>query len=254
MNWHPTDEDLILHFYGESPAAGGARIERHLSACVRCREAWTDLGETMQLVDSATTPEPDAGFERVVWARVAAELPSARRPRWSWSQLIPAAGLAAAVVALVAVSAAWQATLPAEPRLAGAARGDTTSLAERVLLTALDSHFEQAEMLLVELMNTPDAEETELAFERTAADDLVSSGRLYRVTAQESGDLGLVHMLDDLESVLVDVARAPDTLNLDDLHSLRSRIDDEGLLFKVRAVTNDIRGRQDTFTTHEGPL
>jgi hypothetical protein len=72
---------------------------------------------------------------------------------------------------------------------------------------------------------------------------------LYRVTARQTGDLQFAQMLEDLESVLVEVARGPDTMSPDDLKSLRTRIQNEGLLFKVRAVTNEIHDRQRDFWT-----
>jgi hypothetical protein len=50
-------------------------------------------------------------------------------------------------------------------------------------------------------------------------------------------------MLDDLEPVLVEVARSPVRLDQQDRDWLRTRIDDDNLLFKVRAVTSDIRER-----------
>ena len=94
-----------------------------------------------------------------------------------------------------------------------------------------------------------------MAFERATADDLVASGRLYRATAEQAGHVQMAHMLDDLESVLVDLARSPDKLERQALESLRTRIDDDDLLFKVRAVASEIRGRQQNPTTvSEGPL
>jgi hypothetical protein len=51
-------------------------------------------------------------------------------------------------------------------------------------------------------------------------------------------------MLDDLESVLVDVSRGPDRMEGKALASLRKRIEGSDLLFKVRAVTDDIHRRQ----------
>jgi hypothetical protein len=39
--------------------------------------------------------------------------------------------------------------------------------------------------------------------------------------------------------VLVEVARSPEQMDSATVRSLRERIDDEGLLFKVRAVTTD---------------
>ena len=83
----------------------------------------------------------------------------------------------------------------------------------------------------------------------------MASGRLYRMTAEQIGKQHLAAMLEDLEPVLVEVARSPEKVNRNDLKSLRSQIDDEGLLFKVRAVTNEIRERQqEIITTHEGSL
>jgi hypothetical protein len=42
----------------------------------------------------------------------------------------------------------------------------------------------------------------------------------------------------------VEVATAPDTADRRSVDFLRSRIEDDVLLFKVRAVATDIRGRQ----------
>jgi hypothetical protein len=114
---------------------------------------------------------------------------------------------------------------------------------ERVLFTALDEHLQQAEALLVEVRNAPDRDS--LSLERTTAEDLVSAGRLYRQTAEYTGQAGVVRMLDDLEPVLVEVARSPQRIGEQDRQWLRTRIDDDNLLFKVRAIATDIRERSD---------
>ena len=265
MSWHPTEDDLILHFYGEEPD-DAARLDAHLHACPSCHDAWMDLRETLSLVDSATVPEPPDGFERVMWAKVQQALPvvAPARSFWSWRQWAATTALAALVVAVVAVT---MRTRPATPVTTNAqapvigvgvqpavAIGSETRTRERVLLTALDGHFEQTELLLTELLNAPDAG-GEFDYERMTADDLVASGRLYRITAEQIGKQHLANMLDELEPLLVEVARSPEKVNRKDLKSLRSQIDGEGLLFKVRAVTNEIRERQqEIITTHEGSL
>lgn len=267
-HWHPTEEDLILHVYGEPDprhprdardAASDEtdEIDAHVASCAACRAIWSELRETLTLVDAANVPEPDEGFERVMWARVEAALP-ARPPAawWRIRQLVPVAGLTAVVVAAVVAGYTWRGG-PTTPAIGPAAASSaaevrTQHTRERVLLTALDDHFEQTQMLLVELLNAPDTNRTDLQFERTTADDLVASGRLYRVTARQTGDMQFAQMLEDLESVLVEVARSPDTMSTGDLKSLRARIEDEGLLFKVRAVTNEIHDRQkDLWTSTE---
>ena len=84
---------------------------------------------------------------------------------------------------------------------------------------------------------------TGFGLERVTADDLLAAGRLYRQTAEYTGHQALVRMLEDLEPVLVEVARGPDRIDDRDRQWLRHRIDDDNLLFKVRAVSNDVRGR-----------
>jgi hypothetical protein len=263
VTWHPTDDDLVLHFYGEGAEVDEPTLERHLASCEACHMAWSTLQQTMRMVDAADVPEPDPGFERVMWARVQQALPD-RRARiswWSWRGFAPVAGLVVVIIMAFTVGrmwSRWQQTPGPAPATASAratAAADAGAARERVLLTALGDHFEQSKVLLVELMNAPDAGHIDFGYERAAAGDLVMSSRLYRQTAQQNGDVRLAQVLEDLESVLVEVARSPDTVDRKDFEALRARIDSEGLLFKVRAVSNDIQQRQNhSSTVTEGEL
>ena len=77
----------------------------------------------------------------------------------------------------------------------------------------------------------------------------VAAGRLYKATAEQNGDGQLAAVLEDLERVLVDVAAGPDQMNKKDLKSLRARIEDDSLLFKVRALTTAVREREKALST-----
>lgn len=248
MTPHVTDDELILHFYGEAPREA-LRIDGHLGECDHCRANWTALQRTMQMVDSADVDEAPAGFERVMWARVRPALPQ-RAPKtawWSPRLWAPVAGLAAVIAVAFAGGRLWPKAVPATPVANEAADAKTTR--ERVLLTALRDHFEQTENLLVELKNTPDAADIDLSSEQTTARDLVAAGRLYRETATQNGDLELTTVLDDLERVLVDVAGSGEHVTPNDLKSLRARMEDDNLLFKVRALTGAVREREKTLST-----
>jgi hypothetical protein len=265
MHWHPSEDDLILHFYGEGQPDSEPRIDDHLRSCASCRAAWSELSGTLKLVDAARLPEAPSGFEGVMWARVEQALmrvPVAPRRSFWTTRLVPVGALAALVVAAVTlgvlslrrpVTTGVPAT-GASGSASTAAKPDYTR--ERMLLTALDDHFEQTEVLLVELLNAPEGGGSDLDFERTTADDLVASGRLYRISAERTGHLHVAQMLEDLEPVLVEVARSPKKFDKSDFKFLRSRISDEGLLLKVRAVGSEIRERrQDLNTvTNEGGL
>ena len=248
MTWHPSDEDLILHFYGESGADGARRVDEHLGECAACQAVWTELGETMKLVDRASMPEPGPAFERVMWARVQQSLPPRRQSPWAIRVLLPLA--ATILISAGAGGYLWRA-LHRAPATAGTPVAASTpptartkaTLGERVLLTALDDHFQQTQTLLIELKNAPD-DTTDLAFERAAADDLVASGRLYRIMARQNGDAQMAQMLDDLEAVLLDVARSRDQAAAGDMKALRARIESQDLLFKVRSATTQVHNRQ----------
>lgn len=248
MTWHPSEDDLVLHFYGEHRASEAQRVIEHLETCAPCRASWMDLGDTLKLVDAVPAPEPGPEFERLMWARVQQALPKPRTSWWSVARLLPLAAAAAVVVVSgVAGTRFWMA------RHAPIATAPSTTAAsasrERVLLAALGEHFETTQTLLVELMDAPgeggsESATADFSFERATASELVSSGRLYRVTARQNGDVRFARMLDDLEPVLVDVARSPEHMNRNDLQSLRARIDEASLLFKVRALSSEIRDRE----------
>jgi len=169
-------------------------------------------------VDAAAVPEPPADFERVMWARVQGAidgLAAPRTPWWAPRFWMPAATLAAVFVAMFMVGRMWPIAGVTTPDVT--ASGDNQS--ERALQVAMDDHLERSELL-----------------GRATADDLLSSSRLYRQTATQSGNVQLAAMLEDLERVLVEIARAPDDLKREDLDTLRSRIKQDDLIFKVRVV------------------
>ena len=237
---HSTDDELILHFYGEHTPADRARIDAHLGSCAECQSLWDDIGRTLTAVGDADVPEPPAHFERVMWARVSAALPPRTSP-WSWRALVPLTSFGALAIAL---ALGGRTTAPEAPAVETAQAtpspdAEAFEARERALFTALDGHLAQTEMLLIELMNGPDPATSDFGFARTTAEDLVASGRLYRATAVSTGHRRVAAVLEDLEPVLVEVARSPEQVDSATVRSLRERIDDDGLLFKVRAVTTD---------------
>ncbi|MEO7192473.1 MAG: hypothetical protein ABI051_15575 [Vicinamibacterales bacterium] len=246
MTTHPTEDELIQHGSDDLPADAAAEIGVHLGSCEPCRAICEEVRAVLRLAEATPVPEPGDGFEARMWLRIAPQL---RRPDegWHWQQFAAMAGWAALVAAIAGLTVMSRG--PQKIPTAVAAEQSAPTAPERVLLTALDEHFTQTELLLVELLNAPDTTGDSLQFERAAAGDLVASGRLYRETAQETGQQGFADILDDLEPVLVDVARSPAASGSRDLDAWRARIEDAGLLFKVRAATNEVKERRDPLAT-----
>jgi hypothetical protein len=119
---------------------------------------------------------------------------------------------------------------------------------DRILLVAVGDHLEKSQMVLMELVNAApekgDKEEVNIASEQERAEDLLSSNRLYRMTAQEIGDKKMANVLDELERVLIEIAHEPAKVNSDELKDLQRRIEAQGVLFKVRVVGANIRDQK----------
>jgi hypothetical protein len=242
---HLTEDDLVLHYYGELDSAAAAETAAHLRECAACRQSLAKLQRVFAMVDAAADAAVNEGFERTVWARLQPAIERAPGGWASWLLLSPArvAWLAAVVIL---VGAAFFAGRLSQPPRTPAADAVTASkdLRERVLLAALPEHLDRSQMMLVDLVSAEDARDVDVPAERVRAEQLLSSNRLYRQTAVDTGNLALAQVLDDLEQVLVDVAASPDRVSADDLAAMRDRIDDKGLLLKVRVLSSEVQKRQ----------
>lgn len=249
LNAHVTDDDLVLLFFGELPDDERMQVEGHLEGCGPCRAESQALARTLHLAGSVRTPDPGSDFEARMWTRLRPQLITRG---WGTGSVVGLGVWAASVAAIVAGTWMWSQQTPAlAPTVTAVAE---ENVQERVLLTAVDAHLAQAEVLFVELLNAPSNEPDAMAYARVTADDLVSSGRLYRETARATGDTPVATVLDDLEAVLVEVARGPDEPRALDILALQGRIEADDLLFKVRAVALDIKDRQSRMLSGEGAL
>ena len=243
---HLTDDDLVLHYYGELSGAEEAETSRHIASCAECHAKLRRLQRVLATVDerAIAMPELPDHFERTVWARLQPNLVRERRGWLSWFVLSPArlAWVAGIVILVAAAFVAGRMTPRSETTVAGTpvpAAGD--GLRERILLVDLGDHLEQSQMMLVELVSA--GGET-VKDERRRAEQLVAANRLYRQTAMSTGDSAIADLLDELERILVDVAASPEQASARDLEDVRRRIESGSLLFKVRVVSSELRQRQ----------
>jgi hypothetical protein len=105
-------------------------------------------------------------------------------------------------------------------------------------------------MVLMEIANAEpedaSVKQVNLSSQRRRAEELLDENRLYRQTALQEGDTGIANVLDELERVLLDVAHSPGNVTPAQFKSIRQRIDDDGLLFKVRVLTQEIERRENS--------
>lgn len=241
MNTHLTEDELILHYYGETERTDVERVESHLTSCAECRFANQQLRQVMTLVDSAAPVEAPPGFERVAWARLEPSLDS-NKSAWKtffWFPQWALAGGVAALVLVAFVAGRVSSVNPSSGSIAGSALIDP----DRVLQAEVGDHLDRTTMMLVELANAETDHADVLAGEQPRAVDLVAANRLIRQSAEQSGDVLIADVLEDLERVLMEIANAPMDASSNDLTDLQSRITDEDLLFRLRVIAAEMRQR-----------
>lgn len=233
----PSEEDLIMHFYGEKPET----LEALHDPEVRAR--YEEIARLLDSVPQPAVPGRPATYGAEVWARLAPRLGAPqlepRAPRRWWQgfsgSLAPRWALAGAAAALlVAVGfLAGRFGAPPSPAPAQGPQGLSAEARQRILSGTVAAHLEGSERLLLERVNRPAAAEVDLEGEREWAEALLATNRLYRRAAREAGQRRVAALLDELEPILLDLAHEggdpmPATL--------------EETLFKLRVVSGRLEG------------
>jgi hypothetical protein len=240
---HKTEEELIAYRDGETKER--AAIAAHLRECAQCRAEMEQIEKVYAAMSAAAVPEPGEEFERRVWQKVAVRLED-RRARW-WEGLLEPRRLAlvGAVAALVLLAFyLGRKTGTGGP---GIEQAEAGKVRERVLVVAVGEHLGRSEMVLMELENAPTKEgqkTVNIAATQRRAEDLVEENRLYRETALQTGDQAMAKTLDELERALLDIANSPEEVTPAQFEVIRKRIEEQGLLFKVRVVKQGLEERK----------
>lgn len=227
---HIREEELVLLYYGE--VADAAPIEQHLSGCEQCRAEYRAVQTVLNTVDSAPVPERGPEYGEEVWRRIEKRVGRRRStgwfPWWTWAPI-------GAALLLLAFFAGRLSRHPEAPTVASG------HVRERVLLVAVGDHLERSQMVLAELSNAPEGKgKIDISYEQRMAEDLLDANRLYRQTANSTGETAVASVLDDLERMLLEIANGPSQLDGRQLDELRQEIKDRGLLFKIRVIGSKV--------------
>ena len=225
---HASQEELVLHCYGESERP--EELELHVVSCAECRGEYEAIRRTLEAVPAGSVPERGPEYGSRVWWRVAPRLRAQRRLRGARRIGLPLALAASLVVAFLL--GRHTAPVPGAPQ----------PVRERILLVALGDHLQRSQMVLVELANADAGSPADVRREQASAQSLVAESRLYRAALARSDEPGLGGgVLDDLERVLIEVANGPSELSSRQLKDLQERIESQGILFKVRVVGRQVK-------------
>jgi hypothetical protein len=260
---HLNEEQLLDYRYGDS-ANSAAAIENHLHECKKCQTSYEALQGVLAMVEAMPVAEPGPHFEARVWNKIA---PKLAKPGFDWNaltawmspkHLITAGAVAALVVVAFMAGRNWQTTHnpPATPQVAENANTNTPGqVRERILLVAVGDHLDRAQSVLLEISNadTSDGKQdsgVDISQQQERAQEMLVSNRLYRQTAERSGDNAVTSVLDELEPVLLQIAHSPSKVTNAELEELQRGIESRGLMLKIRVLDSTVRNKQKPATQH----
>lgn len=230
-----TDEDLILHRYGELEPERAAALQAALQHDHALVARLRDLERVLEAADAAPVPRtpPDIGAR--TWAGIAGRLPpQVVVTRRDWR--LPAALAAGLAVVAIAFQAGRQTVEhPVVPVTSVADTGFSPAARDRVLITQVAHHLEGSRRLLSTVANTP-TDAASLEAERKWARDLLATNRLYRKAAVQAGQKRIVSLLDAMEPVLLELANAPDDAGAGARGAIQQRIEEGDLVFRARSA------------------
>ena len=112
---------------------------------------------------------------------------------------------------------------------------DPVRSADTQTMTAL--HFEKSETLLVAFRNVRFNEpgtESEVAYERKRAQQLVLQNMMLRRQADAAGDVQISSLLESLEPILIDISNLPDKPDKDAVRVIRQRVERKNIVPLLR--------------------
>jgi hypothetical protein len=243
---HLTEEQLILHYYGEESDALSS--EKHLEECAGCRDLYSSLQRVLNVVDALPVPDLGPEYGAEVWRRIQHHVPTRRRwlPAFEWRWAAATAAMAGLLIAAFVAGRHYPQMMPqiVHPPQSQITAAADPQAGERVLLVAVGDYLERSQMVLIELANADPKGKLDISSEQERAASLVSESRLYRQTAEHTGDTAVANVLDDLDRVLLDIAHGPSEVSPVELDDLRQKLKAEGILFKIRVLGSNVRTQE----------
>ena len=205
----------------------------------------------LNIVDSLPVPQRGAEYGGQVWKRIEGRLPRAPPASWEFQRYCPLRGdgpppARPSPCCWSAAFLAGRLYPPArQPDQMAALPASDPQTGERILLVAVGDYLERSQMVLVELANANPKGSLDISSEQERAADLVSESRLYRQTADHTGDTAVASVLDELDRVLMEISHAPSQISPEELEKLRQRLEAEGILFKIRVLGSNVRNQEE---------
>jgi len=244
------DEDLILHYYSESPDADA--LERTMQQVPDVARRYEELCRLLDSVAEIEVPATGSDYGAKVWRTLSPKLErSSGWRRWFQPGAVNRWALAGVTAGLLVIAfVAGRFSVPS-PQIEPQDVSAWTTYRDRALLTELARHLDRSEMLLLELDNTDITRGVDLERERSLASELRSDSRFYGQAASKAGQRDVAELLERVEVLFAELANGPEAETPGDLDSFRERLEAGDLLFRLRVVSSRLRLDLDKINRYE---
>jgi len=244
---------LLEHYYGELSPSEKKFMDRHLSACEKCRTLFAEMDLVLQFTGRRVRPEPPEGFwdsyEKKLELRIETEAASdsdrrtakekrGRRigfaPKWAYQ--------AAAAVALVIIGVFIGRVL-FSPRTSGVQLASqrpgvlAPAQPETTLVHRSRDYIERSKLILLALVNFDPAEEDpyalDLPYQKQISKELVREAGFLKEELAESDQERLENLITGLEIILLQIANLESENDLDAIELVRDGINRRGILMEI---------------------
>lgn len=239
-------ELLMLYLMNELDTQEADELERRLESDKKLQEEYQLLEQSFQLVKDEVPSDPGPQYWRTFYSRLQPRLKKGNVLKRVFDWIAPRHGLqfagALATLAIVFIITGlfiYQYIAPAGPRPTVYNTTVKIKHVEGFLESVASEHLERSRLLLQEMVNISSNEDDlseRLAETRIRGERLLSDNRTYRQAAIKQHDPKLEALLDELESILLDIANLePDAADYV-LPSLQRRILRKNLLIKIEVI------------------
>lgn len=259
-------ELLPLRFYGLVEGADVATLARHLERCAACAREWEEIRTALSSVaaDAAFPREREVDWKAFARATVdKARAAERARPRKAMRPLVWGGWLAAAAALLIVAGLSLRrpATGPAGPESssaasglsAGAAPGGSAAVSDggaRYLQESLARqgaarYLRDSRTLLVDLVHAPvrcrrSDGSLDIALEKERSRELLRRKNLYLDALREPQDTRLAQLMQQLETLLIQVSSLDDCAAAQQIHDLRSEIERRQILMRIDLISREV--------------
>ncbi len=236
---------LTEKLFGELDALQEQQLNMHLAECDACRATLAELQSVLQTVGKPARPQMPEHFWEGYWDRLRARMEKEEQQsasNWEkvrellftrWSPALRIAAAAALVLLGVVIGRNFRA--PAEQTIA-VQTAPAVEIAQMQEIDARTSRLlERSKILLLGVVNEDfsAAGAEDVAQQRRVSRELLTEVRDLQTVLPSSPDRRLLHLVQQLELVLMQIAALEIEHDLSNVELVRDGIDREGLLLKL---------------------